>query len=95
MPKIDCNCEQCELENEHGAMVPGVEVICSKCGYITQSFGTGQRSVKRCLALLREQCPMGEKNYYVAEIPDEPERPAKKESAPDAEVVYDESDVPF
>ena len=31
----------------------------------TESYGTGDKSVKRCLALMRDECPMGENNFYV------------------------------
>lgn len=42
-----------------------------KCGvsfrHETQSFGTSEASVRRCLALMREECPNGENNFYIAE----------------------------
>jgi hypothetical protein len=44
-----------------------VIVTCSQCGHQTESYGTGDSSIKRCLALMREECPEGEENYYVAE----------------------------
>jgi hypothetical protein len=67
MAKVECTVEQCELENDRGMMIPGVVVTCSKCGHFTESFGTTSRSIKRCLVLLREECPQGEKNFYVAD----------------------------
>ena len=45
--------------------VPGVRVICSRCGHETESYGEEDVSVSRCLVLLREECPNGESNYYV------------------------------
>jgi hypothetical protein len=63
--KVECSVEEGELENDRGVMVPGVQATCSRCDHVTESFGTSERSVKRCLALFREECPNGEANYYV------------------------------
>ena len=65
--KVPCAVSYDELENENGYPVDGVVVTCSRCGHHTESFGTGGASVRRCLALLREECPRGEGNFYVAE----------------------------
>jgi hypothetical protein len=59
--------EEVDLENEQGRTVQGVRATCSKCGHSTESFGTGEKSRKRCLVLLREECPEGEENFYVDE----------------------------
>ena len=48
----------------------GVRATCNECGHETTSFGTGGDSRTRCLALLREECPMGESNWYVDEDDD-------------------------
>ncbi len=42
----------------------GVRATCNTCGHETTAFGTGPESRRRCLALLREECPMGERNWY-------------------------------
>ena len=55
------------LENDDGYEVDGICATCSRCGYETESYGTGQNSVRRCLVLLREECPNGENNFYVEE----------------------------
>ena len=65
--KVPCSVSHEELENENGCPVDGVVVSCSRCGHQTESFGTGDASVRRCLALLREECPRGEHNFYAAE----------------------------
>lgn len=67
MAKVRCETEEVDLPNEHGGTTPGIQVCCGRCGHTTESFGTGEKSVKRCLALLREECPEGETNYYVVE----------------------------
>jgi len=53
-----------ELENEREQMVPGITVTCSRCGNSQESFGQTDKSVNRCIMLLKESCPKGEKNYY-------------------------------
>jgi hypothetical protein len=45
---------------------PGVEACCTRCGHITRSYGTTDRSVRRCLALMGEECPEDEGNFYVS-----------------------------
>jgi hypothetical protein len=61
---VPCEVEEVELENDEGRTVDGVEVVCSRCGHSTESFGTGEASIRRCLALLREECPKKERNFY-------------------------------
>jgi hypothetical protein len=65
--RVTCSVEETEVENENEQSIPGVVVTCSRCGNETKSFGTSDRSIDRCLALLREECPKKEKNFYVDE----------------------------
>ena len=65
MAKIKCSIEETYLENENGYEVDGVIATCSRCGHTTESFGTSESSINRCLALLNEECPKGEDNFYV------------------------------
>lgn len=67
MARVTCEIEHVELEGEHGKMIPSVCATCSECGHTTESHGQHDRSVRRCLVLMREQCPQGEENFYVAE----------------------------
>ena len=46
-----------DLEGDYSAEVEGVRATCSRCGHETESFGTSGASVRRCLVLLREECP--------------------------------------
>jgi hypothetical protein len=62
--RIACDIEEVILENEDGWEVDGVTAICSRCQWSTESFGTGNASRKRCLALMREECPQSENNFY-------------------------------
>jgi hypothetical protein len=63
--RVECEVEYTELDGSHGQEVPGVIVSCTRCSHSEQSFGQGEASVRRCLALLRENCPNGEENFYV------------------------------
>lgn len=63
--RVECEVAVTELETETGRWIDGVVVECLRCGHETESFGTTESSVKRCLVLLREECPEGEENFYV------------------------------
>jgi len=65
MAKIKCKVEQSSTENDYGHETSTISVICGKCGHDTESFGTSESSIKRCLVLLHEECPRGEKNFYI------------------------------
>lgn len=96
MPKIECEIEECELENEKGYLIPGVEATCSKCGHTTQSFGTSSRSIKRCLVMMREECPEGEKNFYAAEEQESIEnQEARTPNSPVDSGSEPDDDIPF
>jgi hypothetical protein len=64
--RVLCEVEETMLENDDGIEVAGVVVTCSKCDHTTESFGTSEASLKRCFALLHEECPLDENNYYHA-----------------------------
>ena len=67
MAKIACEVERTEISKD-GRTGKGVVVTCGECGHCEESFGQEEKSVKRCLALLRENCPEGaENNFYVDE----------------------------
>ena len=67
MANVSCEIDHVTLENEDGQEIDGVRAICGLCEHETESFGTSSASVRRCLVLLREECPRGQRNYYVAE----------------------------
>jgi hypothetical protein len=64
--KVSSEIEETELEDDYG-MVTSVCARCSRCGHETESFGTSEGSIQRCLALMREECARGETNFYVAD----------------------------
>lgn len=61
--KVECEVEYVELEGNYGP-VDGVRVTCTRCERSTESFGTGEKSINRCLAMLHNGCD--EDNFYVA-----------------------------
>ena len=65
--RVDVEVEETSLENENGRLIDSVVAVCTRCHHEVESYGTSERSVRRCLALMREQCPDGEQNYYQAE----------------------------
>jgi ribosomal protein S27E len=65
--KVSASVDYTELENDSGNFIDGVTVTCERCGHQTESFGTSDSSVRRCLVLLREECPEGENNFYVTD----------------------------
>jgi hypothetical protein len=64
--KVLCQVAHIDLEGDH-ASIPSVAVTCGRCGHVTESFGESDLSIRRCLVLLREECPNGENNFYHAE----------------------------
>ena len=73
MAKIKCEITPIELDGDYETVegdyvtVDGVQATCSKCEHYTESYGTGDDSIKRCLALLNNECPNKENNFYVEE----------------------------
>jgi len=65
--RVECEVQEAEIEDEDAAVLsrPGVRAECGRCGHETASFGIGESSHKRCLVLMREECPNGERNFYV------------------------------
>ena len=65
--KVGCDVEHTDMENDHGREIPAVVVTCSRCGHQTCSYGQTDASVRRCFALMHEECPEKENNYYTEE----------------------------
>ncbi len=61
--RIVCEVEEVELDGDHAA-VDGLCVTCSRCGHEAEVYGTSDRSLRRAFVMLREECPLGEGNYY-------------------------------
>jgi len=65
MARITATIEEVELDGDYGE-IPSVEATCTKCGHTTESYGQESASIRRCLVLLREECPRNESNYYTS-----------------------------
>jgi hypothetical protein len=65
--KVEVTVEEIEIEGDYDNMIPGVSVCCGRCGHTVEVYGTSDASIKRGCVMLREECPKGEKNFYVAE----------------------------
>jgi len=65
--KVECKVEEIEMENNEGRSIPSICVTCGRCDQTAEVWGTSERSVKRALMTLREDCEQGEENFYVAE----------------------------
>lgn len=57
----------CEAEDIVEDKIRSVAVYCTRCGHSVISYGRSDRSIRRCLALMREECPNDEANYYTCE----------------------------
>jgi hypothetical protein len=64
--QIECAIEEIELDG-----IPSVQATCSHCDHVTESYGTGGASIRRCLVVMREECPCGQNNFYVADEGDD------------------------
>lgn len=62
--RVPCSYRYVERINDRGYPVEGVEVTCGRCDHTEFSFGTSGRSLNRCLALLNDECPNDESNFY-------------------------------
>lgn len=65
--KVECEVLYSTDFNDDGVEVDCVVAICSRCGHETTSWGDGTASVKRCFAVMSEECPNSENNFYVQE----------------------------
>jgi len=65
MARIIATIEEVELDGDYGE-IPSVEATCTRCDHTTESYGQESASIRRCLVLLREECPRDESNYYIA-----------------------------
>lgn len=66
MTRVPCSISEEDVENDDGLLLDGVVATCSKCQHTTSSVGTSEASIRRCLALMREECPKNEQNFYDA-----------------------------
>lgn len=66
MAKVTTTIDYVELEGDYSS-VEGVRVTCDRCEHSEECFGTSEASILRCAAMLRENCPLDEENFYVVD----------------------------
>jgi hypothetical protein len=64
--QVSCEVRSDQVEFQ-GKKIDGVQATCTECGHVEEAGGTSERSVKRCLASMNENCPEDENNFYVAD----------------------------
>jgi len=57
--RIACHVAEVDVED-----VPGVVATCTIYRHEVESFGQTGASVRRCLAVMRAECPRGRSNLY-------------------------------
>jgi hypothetical protein len=62
--KIKCEISEEVRDNDEGHEQECVVATCSRCDHQEESWGTSESSIRRCLVLLRENCPRDERNFY-------------------------------
>ena len=62
--RVECEVSATTLVGDHGGDVDGVCVTCGRCNYTVEVYGTSSASVRRAMAMLRDECPEGESNFY-------------------------------
>ena len=67
--KVTCEVRAAKV-NFNGQLIDGIEVSCTECDHVEECGGTSQRSVKRALAQMRQNCPNHENNFYVSDTDD-------------------------
>ena len=65
MARVVADVEEIEIDGDYG-MVAGLLVTCPICGHAVEVYGTGEASAKRGGATLADECPQGQRNFYVA-----------------------------
>jgi len=58
--KVEASVEEIEQNG-----TPSICLTCQRCDHEVKVFGCSEKSEKRGLVMLREQCPQGEENFYV------------------------------
>lgn len=66
--RVECEVTATEIcHDEDSVPQPGLCVECGRCGHTVTVYGESDRSRRRGLATLREECPEEEENYYFAD----------------------------
>jgi len=63
--RVPCDVDEIVLDGDTGNSIPSVRVTCSRCDHSEECYGTSDRSIRRALVMLRENCPEDESNFYI------------------------------
>jgi hypothetical protein len=61
---VQCDIEHVEIKNDDGIPIDGVCATCSLCKHEVESFGTSTASARRCLAIMRQECPHDASHHF-------------------------------
>jgi hypothetical protein len=65
---VKCRIHKTIWETHKAGRYDSTRATCSICNNSTSSHGSGDKSVNRCLVLLKNSCPMGANHFYVADV---------------------------
>jgi hypothetical protein len=61
--RVQVDISHTDVEGDYG-QVDGICLACERCGHEVEVAGTSGASARRGAAMLREECPNGENNFY-------------------------------
>lgn len=61
--KVKVEINQTDVDGDYGS-VDGICLVCTRCGHDVNVAGIGEASARRGAAMLHEECPMNENNFY-------------------------------
>ena len=64
--KVTLEIHPTEIEGDFST-VSGLELRCPRCGHVVEVYGDHSASAVRGAVIMREECPLGENNYYEAD----------------------------
>lgn len=65
---VKCRIHKTIWERHKAGRYDSTRATCSVCNNSTSSYGSGDKSVNRCLVLLKNSCPIGANHFYVADV---------------------------
>ncbi len=65
----ECKVETFKQPNERGILIDSVRVQCPDCQTWTTAFGTAEKSLKRCLWLMTEECWCVGRHFFTGNLP--------------------------
>jgi hypothetical protein len=63
--RVEVEIYEDEVENDDGYFVSGLRLTCNRCGHEVTASGTSDGSARYGAVKLSQECPNGERNYYI------------------------------